>query len=176
MQKSHISGLTLMELIASLAIISAVIIGALALYSVATSSQQSQKLLKDIVSLKLNTQKLFATTRNYGDIDGEIINGTLISANIIPLGIAVDNNTLSHSYGGIINVRTRNQGRNLQIGLTNIPQDACIFLLTSARDWESVDILPSSTVYTGADFPVSVDLARNSCNSPANVIWFTTDN
>lgn len=172
----QVQGITMIELIAALAIISVVIIGALALYGVAAKSSSAQQMMRDILAIKLLTQKIYAQSHNYGAVDGTVINNVLITAGGIPSTIKVDTttNSLFNSFGGIINVRSFNNGGSFQIGSTMIPEDVCISLLASASDWASVNVTPSNAVIT--TFPILPDTADNACSPGNNVVWFMSRN
>lgn len=154
------AGVTLMELIAALSVIAVIIIGALALYGSATTSQASTQLVSDITAIKSATKQLFMGQGTYGAA-GTNLNATLIAANKIPTTIRANGAALNHSLNGQVTVTSN--GGTFTIALTNIPISTCISLLTSAQDWASVTAPGGQTL--AANLPSTPANATLRCNA-----------
>ncbi|MDK9702348.1 MAG: type II secretion system GspH family protein, partial [Sulfuritalea sp.] len=94
-------GMTLMELIAALAIIATVIVGAVALYGNASSSSNAVGMTKDLMAVRSATQQLFQGQGGYGTAS---LNSTLITARKIPGDLSVSGSTISTPIGGTLTV------------------------------------------------------------------------
>lgn len=163
-------GMTLMELIASLAIIATVIVGAVALYGNASSSSNAVGMTKDLMAVRSATQQLFQGQGGYGTAS---LNATLITANKIPGDLAVSGSTISTPLGGTL-VVTGNTS-NFTLTTDNIPADVCTQLLTNlSTGWTSVKVGSSAALTT---FPVSpaIATAAGQCGgtAPFSIVWTT---
>lgn len=171
------AGMTLMEIIAALAIISAVVVGALALYNSANSSQTSTQLLKDITSIRLATQQLYQGTGTYGAAATNLV-PVLITSNKIPTTLTPSGGTtINTPLGGTLAVVAGTGGLNVVMTLSNVPTDICVALLTSASSgWSSVKVGASAALVT---FPVSPATATAAANcggtAPFSIAWTTVN-
>lgn len=164
------AGVTLMELIAALSVIAVIIIGALALYGSATTSQSSTQLVSDITAIKSATKQLFMGQGTYG-ANGTNLNATLIAANKIPSTIKANNGVLTHSMNGTVTVTSN--GGTFSIALTNIPVSTCISLLTSAQNWASVTAPGGQT--TAANLPSTPANATARCNATGAMTFVSSN-
>lgn len=175
MKLKHIgrqAGMTLMELIVALAIIAAVIVGALSLFGNAQSSQNSTQMLKDLTAVRSATQTVFMGQGGYGTAS---LNSTLITANKIPTTMSVSGSTINTANGGTLTITGNTQ--NFTMALTNVPADECTSLLTnSSTGWSSVKVGTSAAITT---FPVSpaVATAAAQCGgtAPFTITWTTVN-
>lgn len=162
------AGVTLMELIASLSVIAVIIIGALALYGSATTSQASTQLISDITALKGATKQLYLGQGSYGTGS---LNTVLINAGRVPTTIKTDatNGTLTHSLNGTVTVTGATGTFTLQV--TNIPSAVCTSLMTTAQDWASVNAGGGAR-----PLPVTPDTAATDCAGGNKNVTFTSSN
>lgn len=157
-------GLTLIELIAGLAIVAAVIVGALSLFGSANSGQKSGQIVTDSVAMRTAIRHLFSGTGNYSPAGS--VNNVLAKSSKVPTNIRVDTSTnpatFNHSFNGTITTTTA--GTFFYITYNSIPQDACINILTSASGW--------SRIKTGADVPTGVTegLSATVLATPINAV------
>lgn len=171
-------GLTLIELIAGLAIVAAVIVGALSLFNNANSSQKSGQIVTDSVAMRTAIRHLFSSTGSYMPLNGSV-NNVLAKSSKVPSNIRVDTATnpatFSHSFNGTITTST--QGTFFYITYNTIPQDACINILTGSSGWPRVTV--GATAPTGVtqalaanvlSTPISAVAAEAACTSPDNNI------
>lgn len=163
------SGMTLMEMIASLAIIAMVVIGALALYNSASSTQQGTQMLKNIIAVRSATQQMYVGQGGYGTAS---LNRALIVANKIPSDMSVDrtNWTITTSWGGALTVTGATT--NFTMELTQVASDMCIALLTGVpTGWSAVTV--GGTAVT---LPINTGNATTACSTgtaPYTIIWTT---
>lgn len=174
------SGVTLMEMIAALAIIAVIIVGSLALYNAATSSQSSTQMVQDVTSLRAAVKQIYLGQGSYGTGD---LSGVLVKANRLPSTIkavttttAGENgasSTSSTTFKSVLNgdVTITGSGASFTIKVEKIPSDVCIPLLTNTTGWTEVDI--GSTKITS--FPVSAATAATDCGSGDQTITFTSN-
>jgi len=163
-------GMTLMELIASLAIIAVVIVGAVALYGNASSSANSVTMVKDVMALRSATQTLFQGQGGYGAAS---LNATLITANKVPGDLSVSGTTISTPLGGTITVTGATTA--FTIAVTNVPADVCTQLLTNLNTgWASVQV-GTSTALTAFPVTPAIATAAAQCGgtAPFSILWTT---
>lgn len=165
-------GMTLMELLMALAIISTVVAGALTMSSIATNSNTSTTMVKDIMAMRTVTRNVFSGQGNYG---AGSLNPTLIAAKKVPSDLQVSGAVINTPLGGTLTVT--GAGSNFTIALTNVPNDVCIELVTALSDgWSSVRI-GTGTALTA--FPVTPTIATDPANcgsSGVKTITWTTSN
>lgn len=144
-----------MELIASLAIIAILIVGALLLYGLASSNAQSGQFLRNVVSMQSTVREAWQGKGGYGT---NLINPVVTQLGIVPSDWPVNGTSISNQFGGDVTI-TGNTA-TFKIELTNVPKTACGKLLTSLnRSWSSVTV-GSATPIT--QFPVSLATAADS--------------
>ncbi len=162
-------GVTLMELIAGLAIMAVVVTGALALYTSASSSEASTSITKDLHAIREATKQLYSGQGTYG-VATTNLNDTLVAAKKVPTSISVDTtttpDTLTHKKDGTINVAST--GASFSVTLTNIPVDVCMPLMTSAAGWTSVK---GGTATARTTFPVTPEQAQADCATGTTMIF-----
>ncbi len=172
------AGMTLMEIIAALAIIAAVVVGALALFNSAQSSNQSVTMLKDIVAVKAAAQGLYVGQGGYGA--STFLNPVLVAANKVPTDMSVTGTAattqINTSLGGVLAVNSNAAGTNLVVTISNVSPEICMQLLTNASSgWSDVFVAATATgnnptaatvsVFGAAakTFPVTVAQAQAAC-------------
>lgn len=163
-------GMTLMELIASLAIMAVVIVGAVSLYGNANSSANTGTLVKDIMAVRSATQTLFQGQGGYGSAS---LNSTLITANKVPGDLSVSGTTISTPLGGTLTVTGNTT--NFTIATTNVPADVCTQLLTNLNTgWTSVQV-GTSTALTAFPVTPAIATAAAQCGgtAPFAITWTT---
>lgn len=137
--KGRQAGVTLMELIASLAVMAVVVVGAIALYTSATSSERSTTMGRDLVAMQAAAKQIYSGQGAYG-VSGTNLNDVLVSAKKIPTTINVNAsttpNTLTHQANGTVNIAST--GPSFSVTLTNIDKEICIPLMTGTSGWRSI--------------------------------------
>lgn len=163
------TGLTLIELIASLAIFALVVAGALALYNSANASQNATQMLQDVTALRASTQQIWQGQGSYGT-SGTNLNDVLVTSNRVPSTVKVDTSTtpdtLTHAADGTINVAST--GTGFTMTLTNIDPELCVPMMTGATGWTSVKA-GSGTARTS--FPISPATATTDCATGTTMVF-----
>lgn len=164
-------GVTLMELIASVAIMAILVVGALTLYGSAQSGSNTTQLLRDLTGVSAATKSLFAGQGSYGS--AAALNSTLIAAKAIPSSWTVSGSTINHQLNGVVTVAGNASGSAFTIQLDSIPQDVCVKLLSnSSTGWSSIKVGTAGTVRS--TFPISPVTASGDCTGTTNSILFTS--
>lgn len=161
-------GVTLMELIAGLAVMSVIVVGAVSLYSSATSSEQSTSMQRDIGAIQAATRQIFNGQGTYGAVR---LNNILATANKVPSTLAVN------GTGAAMVFKTRSNGdvtvtganSTFTVTVTNLASDLCIPLLTNSAGWKSIQVA-GGTLQTA--FPISPTTAESECKL-GTVLTFT---
>ena len=157
------AGASLMELIAYLSVAAVVVVGALALYNSATSSQQTTQLTQDLAAVRAAVKQVWQGQGSFG-ANGTNLNNVLVSAKRIPTTIRVDTstnpNTLTHMANGTMNITSAVTSFN--VAITNIGADLCIPLLTGANGWISVSVGGGAPI---TSFPIDPGTATTACAS-----------
>lgn len=170
------AGISLLELIAALTVIAAIIVGALALYTAASSSQGSTQLVQDLVAIRSAVREIHQGQANYGIAGGTDLRPVLINARRVPSTIRVNGGALLHQFStaaGQGDITVVGAGGQYTITINRIPQDVCIKLLTTASGWVSVRA-PGGNVQTPPNLPVSAATANAECTGPGNVVFIGT--
>ncbi len=162
------AGITLMEVISSIVIGTIVVLGALALFSNASSSASSSQMLNDLTALRSSTQSVFYGQGGYGTAS---LNPTLITASKVPSTMTVSGATINTSLGGTLTVTGNTT--NFTMALTNVPADVCTSLLSnSSTGWASVQVGSSAAITA---FPVSPATATAAAQcggtAPFAITW-----
>lgn len=164
------AGMTLIEIIAALAIIAVVVVGALKLFESASSSNNATQMLEDLTAIRSATQQLYLGQGGYGTAS---LNSVLNTANKIPSDLTYSGGTISTPLGGTLAVTGATT--TFRIALTNVPADVCTDLLTnSANGWASVQVGSGTPI---SAFPVSPAIATSAGNcggsAPFSITWAT---
>jgi type II secretory pathway pseudopilin PulG len=129
-------GISLLEIIAALAIIAIIIIGALALVGQADTSAKSSELLKGITGLQANVKSLYNGQQGYkyGNITD-----LLISAKAAPSNW-VRGNKLQHGYGGEVVVDAFDTYFTMTV--RHVAKEACIRVISeqAGTNWASITV------------------------------------
>lgn len=134
-------GLTLIELIAGLAIMASVIVGALSLFNTTSVSQKATQISTEIHGLRSAMGKLYSGMGTFGTAN---MNQMLITAGKVPSTLRVSGTTISHGFGG--NVAVTGATSYYHIQLSGVPQDACVEILTGSGTWDAVSHTSAPTL------------------------------
>lgn len=177
-------GMTLMEIIAALAIIAAVIVGALSLFNSAQSSNQAVTMLKDIIAIRSAVQQLYLGQGGYDNTAGAI-NTQLNNARKAPSDLIwqAGANNFRTPWGGTLGVGSAAANApNFTITLTRVPPEICSQLVTNASTgWSQTSVggaVVGSTDGNATPYPVTPARANAACGTAAAGvdIIFTTAN
>lgn len=171
-RKHRQAGVTLLELIAVLGILTVIVVGALALFNQANSAQKSNDLISNLVALRTSVRDLWSGQGGYGTT---VINDTLVTAKRIPsnwtVNTATTPDTITHQLNGTITVTGATT--SFTIAATALPEDVCTTLMTAGgAGWVSVQA-NAGTVRTP---PIAPATAAADCGaSSANTLTFTAN-
>ena len=153
------AGMTLIEMITSLAILALVIGGALALFNSASTSQSSTQFSSDLNAIRAAVKATYYGQGGYGTVS---INPVLIAGKRVPTTMIVTGTgataVVNHSLSGTMTAT--GAGANFTVALTNIPAEVCLNLLAGASGWTSI-IVAGGAAQTA--FPISPAIATTQC-------------
>lgn len=162
--KKRQAGVTLMELIAALAVMAVIVVGAIALYTSASSSERSTTMGRDLMAIQTATKTIYSGQGTYGAA-GTVLNDVLVAAKKVPTTIKVDTattpNTLTHQANGTITVQSTGPG--FEVRLSAIEPDLCVALMTGASGWTGVKVGPTPGAGTLRTPPVNPATAAGDC-------------
>lgn len=167
--KGRQAGVTLMELIASLAVMAVIVVGAIALYTSASSSERSTTIGRDLLAIQSATKTIYSGQGNYGAA-GTNLNNILVTSKKVPTSIIVDSSVtppvLTHKANGTIVVAATTS--SFSVTLTNIDPELCVPLMTGASGWSSVQVgsQPAQT-----SFPVPPATAAADCATSTTMVF-----
>lgn len=164
------AGLTLIELIASLAILALVIGGALSLYGSASTSQSTTQTIAELSSIRAATKQMYYGQGGYGTTN---LNNILVASGKVPSTINVVVGapaTLTNSFSGAITLTGATN--SFTMAVTNVPQAVCVGILASASsNYTSVQVGAAAAVTA---FPISPAVATAQCTGTTQTVTFTS--
>ena len=166
------TGMTLLEVTASLAIGTIIIMGALALFGGGSAAANSNAFIQNITSLRSAVKSLYL---GQGSYDVASINGTLINSSKVPADWTGSGTTITNNFGGAVVITGATSTFNLTTGA--IPKDVCIGALPSAaKGWSFVGVgadaaaaLAAATITPASMTPAQ---ATTSCSATTQFIAF----
>lgn len=165
-------GMTLIEVMVSLAIFALVVGGALALFGSASATQTTTQMKSDLSALRVGTKGMFFGQGGYGTA---ALTETLINANKIPSTMpvtgTVGSRVINTSQNGTVVVTGATS--QYTITVTNVSTDVCAGLTTGTNGWTAVKIGAATARTT---FPISpVDAASECAATDPITIIFTSN-
>ena len=167
------AGMTMMEIIAVMGIIVAVVVGALSLFTSVQSNNSAVTVLKDIVAIRTAVQQMYIGQGEYSGNNTQVNEQLYDAKTVLSSMTWQSNKTIRTSWDGTLKFSADgNKPQNFKITLTKVPVDICAQLVSSASNgWKSVQIggnMPQTT------FPVTPATARNNCkNTSQDITWVT---
>lgn len=161
-------GLSLIEAIAWLGLFAIVIVGALALYASANSSQKSTQMVSDMASIREGVRQMQAG----GGYGTAVLNDVLTRTKRLPSTMSINStttpDTITHSMNGTVTVT--GQTSQFTISATNIPQDVCIAAVSAAggSGWAGISV--NGTAVT---MPTTMAAASTACSAATNTVLYT---
>jgi len=163
-RRSGQAGLTLIEMLVALAVAALVVAGALAMFSMTSSSQAATKFAADLTAVRTGIRKAF-----YGHGYGTgSLTEPLINARIIPTSWEVTGSAPTRTVRtpfGVLTVTGISSGARFQVTVAGVPSAVCTSVMANSAGWESVTIGSNPT----RTLPVSLDTAAADCGSAATV-------
>ena len=161
-------GMTLIEVIVSLAIFAGVVGGALSLFGSASASQTTVQMKSDLAAIRSAVKTLFMGQGGYGTAS---LGETLINANKVPSTMTITgtapSRVIGHSQNGTVTVT--GVTANYTIAVTNISTDVCVGLVSGTNGWTAVKVGTATAVTA---FPIDPTTASTQC-AAANPIAIT---
>lgn len=163
------AGLTLIELISSLAIMALVIGGALMLYGSASTSQNTTQTISEINAMRTSIKGLYYGQGGYGATASTSLNTVLVNGNKVPTTINVVGTVLTNSFGGDIAVASGPTVNSnvFNVTITKVPTAICVSVLSSANGWIGVKTGATDHTLAAATLPVSPTTAATDCSGQA---------
>lgn len=117
---------SLIELLLTLGIISALMILAFIVYPKVDSTQKSDREIKNISTIIAGAKSVYRSFADYSGLNNEV----LINANVLPDNmLSEDKTSIINSFGGLVTVSSANYSglANASISITynNVPSDIC---------------------------------------------------
>lgn len=167
------NGMTLLEVTASLAIGTIIIMGALALFSGGSAAANSNSFIQNITSLRSAVKSLYLGQGSYGDAVN--INGTLVNASKVPADWTGSSSTITNNFGGAVEIKGATSTFSLTTGA--IPKDVCVGALPSAaKGWTFVGVgaTAAAAVTAATITPALMTLAEatSKCSATTQFIAF----
>ena len=166
------AGLTLIELIASLAILALVIGGALSLYTSASNSQATTQSVSEFTSLRGAVKGLYASQADYSTLTNQllVVSGKVpATLNVVTTGTPpTATSTLTTSFAGVVDVT--GAATTFSVRVTLVPQAVCIGLLSASQGWNSIAV-GTGTPLTA--FPITPAASVAACAAATQTITLT---
>lgn len=173
-------GVTLVEVLAGLGIFALVIVGATSLYNVSANQQKSNSLSSGLNGVTTALRNLYSNQANFSGLGTTpVTTGAgvqqLITANKVPSNWAVSGATgpIVHPFNGNVAITSVSAGANFVIGLSAIPQSACVDLLSTQSGITGYGVntaIGTLPTLTAASTVTPAD-AATACANDTNVVW-----
>lgn len=164
------SGMTLLEVTASLAIGAIIIMGALSLLSSGSSAANSNALVQEMTSIRSSIKSMYLGQGSYGAAS---MNSQLIAAGKVPSNWTGSGSTISNSYGGAVVATGATTTFNITAG--SIPKEVCVGGLPAAsQGWTSVGVGATAAAALAAvsAAPWSPATSATNCASATQFVAF----
>ena len=191
MTKNAQSGRSMIEMLGVLAIIGVLSVGGIAGYSKAMMKYRINKTIEQMTLIAGNVRAFWGPQKNYEDLQCEQncisdgCNGYKESCNVAKKAKIFPDEMLTITDGKITNIENAfgghvsidyygksalNDKRAFYIEYTNIPQEACIELLT--QDWTNANILGVTLGSLRGLTPVDIARATNACYDDVTISFY----
>ena len=133
LQRKNQSGRTMVEMLAVLAVIGVLTVGAIAGLSQAMDKYRLSKTHDDILSINQSIVDLYAWSRRYPDMSAAKMQ-EMCKNDVFPDG-CISGSVAKNVYGGAYEIMTSSTDSVVTITLTNLPSNACTDLASDEMDW-----------------------------------------
>ncbi|RME37318.1 MAG: hypothetical protein D6788_09725, partial [Planctomycetota bacterium] len=164
--RKKMRAVTLLEFLLYLGAAAFVIISALLIYNNVMDSSKTSQAKTQIQTLMSGVRSLYAATGNYSSVSNSVV----ISAGIPPENMITSSTTLTSPWGGAVTVS--GAASTFTVSYANVPQDACVDLLSSGvlNNSNVISVTVGSTTLTNSSDPAA---AVTACSAAANNMVFT---
>lgn len=164
-------GASLLEVIAYLGIAAIVVLGAVSMLGSAFSNAQANRTVEEVVSIRTGVKRLYmGQSASYGDQD---ITVQASKAGILPATLSPTAAGATNAWNGTVNIV--GNVSSFKIVYANVPDSACIAILSGASGWTSIGT--TSTATPIVDFPVKPADAQTACvgtNNANTITWIAS--
>ncbi len=164
------SGMTLIEVISSLAVLALVVIGALALFGSATTSQRSVQMTQDLTALRSSIRTLYPNGI-YG-VAAADLRAIIISAGRVPTTMATATPAINHPMGGTVTINVGAATNNFVIVINNIPQAECVAIATNTTGYTTVQF--NGAAAQAVPITAATATGGTGCTAGNNTMTFTS--
>lgn len=164
------SGMTLLEVTASLAIGAIILMGALSLFQSGSSSANSNAIVQEMTSVRSAIKAMYLGQGSYGTAS---INSQLVSAAKIPSNWTGSGSTITNNYGGAVAVTGATTTFNVTTG--SIPKDVCVGGVPAAsQGWTSVGVgaTAAAAITAATAAPWTPATAATNCTAATSFVAF----
>jgi Tfp pilus assembly protein PilV len=162
-------GISVLEVVISLAVIGLIVAGAVGLGSGAFSSQSTVGMTQEVTSIRNNVKGLYSKSTSYGTAS---LNSQLIDTKAFPDYLKIDTttSTVTNSFNGTISVTGASS--NFTIAYTLVPKDICVKHIAQAGSGGLQSVSVNGA--TALTVPVTPAQAQTACDTATNSITWTT--
>lgn len=129
-RRAALRGMTITELMLTLAVGAVILTGVVTLYGKSTASAKETQAVQQVAQIVKSVRQLYANDGAYGSSGGSALNASLINSRSLPDGmINTGASTIRHAFGGNINVT--GYANTFTIAMAEYPQDGCSKTITS---------------------------------------------
>lgn len=160
-------GLTLVEGMAFLGVAASVLVGTMALYKIADTTQKTTELQAGLLEMRrvANEYRL-----GYGSYTG-FTHTLVINSNRVPGGWGVDtvNGWMTHQFNnGSVTAGPLSGGVTYYISADAVPSNVCVEMALAASEWTDVLIGPNSGALNTYTVPITPANAETACTGTAS--------
>ncbi|MCZ2112709.1 MAG: hypothetical protein LC131_02470 [Anaerolineae bacterium] len=160
-------GLTLVEGMAFLGVAASVLVGTMALYKIADTTQKTTDLQAGLLEMRriANEYRL-----GYGSYTG-FTHTLVINSNRVPGGWGVDttNGWMTHQFNnGAVVAGPLSGGATYHVSTASVPSNVCVEMALAANEWTDVLIGPNAATLTTYTVPISAASAETACTGTTN--------
>lgn len=165
------SGVTLMEMIAALAVIAVIVVGALALYKSAESSEAATRLISDAMAVQNAVRHVYMGQSSFG-YDSDELQTLMWRSKQLPTTIkaTVDSAgrvSFTHFLGGEVYLFAADV--RFAVLFKKIPTDVCLSMMSmTGSEWDEVTVGNADGVlneFPAGFFPISPSDAMTYCET-----------
>lgn len=143
---------TIMELVAGIAITTILTVGAMTLYDIASMNSQSSQMIRNVVAVQSTTRSVWTGKSGYGT---NPINPVLIKLNSVPSDWKVSGVNIIHQFNGEVDVH--GSSSIFTMTLEKLPPTVCAKVLGSlTSNWASAKVGSSPEI---TNLPVAPHVA-----------------
>lgn len=170
--KTNESGRSMIEMLGVLAIIGVLSIGGIAGYSKAMGKHRVNKTIDQITQIVSSTRSLFYGHKSYAALNADLVK----KGHLFPDELGTGTGT--NPFGGDVTISsTGSKNKAFSIEYTQIPEEACIDLIT--QDWGSgarsgfVSIEVGNSTFTSSPVSLINATSNAACNGQNNTITWS---